>query len=51
MLKILLGAGLVLIVLGAALIPLPGPGIAVLAGGVILAASAAVLLRKGPERS
>lgn len=50
-LKILLGVGLALVVLGAALIPLPGPGFVVLAGGVIVAAVAAVLLRKGPERT
>ena len=50
-LKILLGVGFTLIVLGAALIPLPGPGFVVLTGGVIVAAVAAVLLPKGPERT
>ena len=51
MLKVLLGVGLALIVAGAALIPLPGPGFLGLAGGVIVAAVSAVLLRKRPERT
>ena len=50
-LKILLGVGLALSVLGVVLIPLPGPGFVVLTSGVIVAAIAAVLLRKGPERT
>lgn len=49
--KILLSVGLALVVLGAALIPLPGPGFVVLAGGVIVAAAAVVLLPKVPERT
>ena len=51
MLKVLLGVGVALIVVGAALIPLPGPGLLVLTGGVIVAAIAAVLLRKRPEHT
>lgn len=51
MLKILLGVGVALIVVGAAFIPLPGPGLLVLTGGVIVAAIAAVLLRKHPEHT
>ena len=48
-LKVLLGVGLVLIVVGVALIPLPGPGFIVLTGGVVVTAVAAVLLRKRPK--
>lgn len=51
MVKVLLGVGLVLIAVGAALIPLPGPGLFVLTGGVIVAVIAAVLLRTRPERT
>ena len=47
-LKVLLGVGLALIVVGLALIPLPGPGSVVLTSGVIVAAVAAVLVRKRP---
>jgi hypothetical protein len=50
-LKVLLSVGLALIVVGVALIPLPGPGSVVLSGGVIVAAVAAVMLRKRPERT
>ena len=51
MLKVLLGGGVALIVVGAALIPLPGPGMFVLTGGVIVVAIAAVLLRKRPDHT
>ena len=51
MLKVMLGVGVALIVVGVVLIPLPGPGLVVLTGGVIVAAVAGVLLRKGPERT
>ncbi len=51
MLKVLLGVGVALIVVGVALIPLPGPGMLVLTGGVIVAAVAAVLLGKRPEHT
>ena len=47
--KILFGLGAVLIVLGGALIPLPGPGFLVLAIGVILSGIALALLRRNPE--
>ena len=50
-LKIVLGVGVALILVGVVLIPLPGLGLVVLTGGVIVAAIAAVLLRKGPERT
>ena len=50
-LKVVFGVGVALIVVGVVLIPLPGPGLVVLTGGVIVAAVAAVLLRKGPERT
>ena len=50
-LKVLLSVGLALIVVGVALIPLPGPGSVVLSGGVIVADVAAVMLRKRPERT
>ena len=50
-LKVLLGVGLSLIVVGVVLIPLPGPGFVVLTGGVIVTAVAAALLRKRPERT
>lgn len=50
-LKVLLGVGLALSVVGVALIPLPGPGFLVLIGGVIVAAVAALLLRKHSERT
>jgi len=51
MLKVLLGVGLGLSVVGLALIPLPGPGFLVLSGGIIVAAVAAALLRKRPDRT
>lgn len=50
-LKVVLGVGVALIVVGLVLIPLPGPGLIVLTGGVIVAVAAAVLLRKGTERT
>ena len=50
-LKLVLGLGVALIGLGVVLIPLPGPGLLILTGGVIVAAVAAVLLRKAPERT
>ena len=50
-LKVVLSVGVALIVVGLVLIPLPGPGLIVLTGGVIVAAAAAVLLRKGTERT
>ena len=50
-LKVVLGIGVALVVVGAVLIPLPGPGLIILTGGVIVAAVAAVLLRKGTERT
>jgi hypothetical protein len=50
-LKVVFALGVALIVVGVVLIPLPGPGLVVLTGGVIVAAVAAVLLRKGPERT
>ena len=49
--KVVLGVGVALIVVGVVLIPLPGPGLVVLTAGAIVAAVAAVLLRKGPERT
>ena len=49
MLKLLLGVGVSLILVGIALIPLPGPGMLVLTGGVIVAAVAAVLLGSAPN--
>lgn len=45
MLKVVLGVGLALVVVGLALIPLPGPGFVVLTGGVVVAAVAALMLR------
>jgi hypothetical protein len=51
MLKVVFGVGVALIVVGVVLIPLPGPGFVVLTAGVIVAAVAGVLLRKGPERT
>ena len=50
-LKVVLGIGVALVVVGAVLIPLPGPGLIILTGGVIVAAVAAVLLRKVTERT
>ena len=50
-LKVLLGIGVALIVAGLVLIPLPGPGVIILTGGVIVAAVAAVLLRNRYERT
>ena len=49
--KVVFGVGVALIVVGVVLIPLPGPGLVVLTAGAIVAAVAAVLLRKGPERT
>jgi len=49
--KAVLGVGVALIVVGVVLIPLPGRGLLVLTAGTIVAAVAAVLLRKGPERT
>ncbi|MFW5469760.1 PGPGW domain-containing protein [Knoellia sp. CPCC 206435] len=51
MLKVLLGIELVLIALGVALIPLPGPGFIVLTLGVIVTAVAAALLQHRPKRT
>ena len=48
-LKVLLGIGVAIIVAGLVLIPLPGPGLIILAGGGIVAAVAAVLLRNGSD--
>ena len=50
-LVVVFGVGVALIVVGVVLIPLPGPGFVVLTAGVIVAAVAGVLLRKGPERT
>jgi hypothetical protein len=51
LLKLLRGVGLALIVVGVALIPLPGPGFVVLTAGVIIAGVAAAVLRQRPQRT
>ena len=51
MLKIVLGVGVTLIVVGIVLIPLPGPGLVVLTSGLIVGVIAGVLLRRGHERT
>ena len=48
-LKVVLAIGVALIVAGLVLIPLPGPRVIILTGGVIVAAVAAVLLRNGSD--
>ena len=50
-LKIVLGVGVTLIVVGIVLIPLPGPGLVVLTSGLIVGVIAGVLLRRGHERT
>jgi GMP synthase PP-ATPase subunit len=49
--QVVLGVGVAMTVVGVVLIPLPGPGLVVLTTGAIVAAVAAVLQRKGPERT
>lgn len=49
--KVVLGVGVALIVVGGVLIPLPGPGLIILTAGVVVAAVAAILVRKGPNRT
>ena len=48
-LKVVLGFGVAIVAAGLVLIPLPGPGVIILTGGVIVAAVAAVLLRNGSD--
>ncbi|GEM_PF-6585428 len=51
LLEVPLGVGLGLIVVGVALIRLPGPGFTVLTSGLIVAVAAAAVLRKRPEHT